>query len=92
MIKLHKENEELRGERTTLKRVLRQTVKERDRNAVVRSSPLLRAAAAGSLKRANYRKIVACLHRDTRRSKSETQIDEASALFIELQGLFQFND
>jgi hypothetical protein len=89
-IKLRKEVEGLRGERHALKQALRQAAKERDRNAIVRSSPLLRAAARGDLKRANYHKIIACLHRDTRASKSETQRDEAAALFTTLNKLFQF--
>jgi cell division septum initiation protein DivIVA len=92
VIKLRKEVEELRGERMGLKRELRKVAKERDRNALVLSSPVLRAATRGRLKRANYHKIIACLHADTRRSKTEAQINEAAVLFIELEELFQFDD
>ena len=90
VVKLRKEVEALRGERASLHRALKQVAKERDRNHIIHSSPLLRLAAGGKLKRATYRKIVQCLHHDSRRARTEAQLDEAAALFIELKDLFQF--
>jgi hypothetical protein len=90
VVKLRKEVEELRGERVSLHRVLKQVAKERDQHRIIHSSPLLRVAADGKLKRATYRKIVQCLHHDSRRARTEAQLDEAAVLFIELEDLFQF--
>jgi hypothetical protein len=90
VVKLRKEVEALRGERASLHRALKQAAKERDRNHIIHSSPLLRVAAGGKLKRATYRKIVQCLHHDSRRARTEAQLDEAAVLFIELEDLFQF--
>jgi hypothetical protein len=90
LVKLRKVVEELRGERASLKRALKEVARERDRNAVIRSSPILSAAAHGHLRKSNYRRIVGCLHSDTRHSKTAAQIDEAAVLFIPLEPLFQF--
>ena len=91
MIKLRKEVEELRGERSLLKQKLKKVAKERNRNAVIHSSPLLRAAARGDLERAIYHKLIGCLHADSRRSKTEADFNEAAARLNGLKQLFQFD-
>jgi hypothetical protein len=91
VIKLRKEVEELRGERSSLKQALKKAAKERDRNAVIRSSPLLRAAARGDLKRERFNAIAKALHEDRLARCSKAELHDAASYFFELRPLFQFD-
>ena len=91
VIKLRKEVEELRGQRFSLKQALKKAAKERDRNAVIRSSPLLRAAARGDLKRERFNAIAKALHEDRFARCSKAELHDAASYFFELRPLFQFD-
>jgi hypothetical protein len=89
-IKLRKEVEQLRGERTSLKQALRRVAKERDQFRVIQSSPLLRAATRGGLKRERFNAIAKALHADRLEKCSKAELNDAASYFFELKPLFQF--
>jgi hypothetical protein len=91
-IKLRKEVEELRGERFTLKQVLRKTAKERDQalqsGANWRKYHKLRSTESRFEPRV-FRTIAKCLHEDRLEKCSKAELDEAVRLFLELRPLFE---
>jgi hypothetical protein len=91
VVKLRKEVEGLRAERTNLKQELRRVAKQRDQYRDVSNSPLLRTAARGGLKRERFNAIAKALHADRLEKCSKDELNDAASYFFEIKPLFGFD-